>query len=295
MKITISTKVNSDIKTVWDAWTNPLHITEWNFASPDWHCPKAMNDLREGGSFSYRMEAKNGRTAFDFDGTYDIIIEHELITFALNDGRLVEVLFTTDEATTTISESFEAENEHAAEQQKAGWQAILNNLKSMWKASNYLASPFLLIFLLVLPQAITAQSSASQKPQAYFSALIVGDIDSSIEWYSKVAGFKEINRNEVEEIGLIQVNLSNGNSLLELIELASAEQLNTLVSDFNPRTRIVGFFKIGYQVEDFDAWLDTIRSDGIGDDENIVLDPVTQKRMVILLDPDGNRIQFFEK
>jgi uncharacterized protein YndB with AHSA1/START domain len=129
MKITISITINSDIKTVWDAWTNPLHITKWNFASDDWHCPSATNTLKPGGTFSYRMEAKDGSMSFDFEGSYDEVILHERITFSLVDDRIVEVEFSTDGSLTTVSETFEAEDDHTAEQQRAGWLAILVNFK----------------------------------------------------------------------------------------------------------------------------------------------------------------------
>lgn len=130
MKITIETSINANLQTVWDAWTKPEHITQWNFASPDWQCPTAMNDLKPGGNFSYRMEAKDGSMGFDFYGTYDAVIEHKLISITLADTRTVVVQFNSEGSTTIVSETFEAEDEHSAEQQRDGWQAILDNFKA---------------------------------------------------------------------------------------------------------------------------------------------------------------------
>ena len=129
MKITIKSTIDAPIETVWKAWTNPEHITQWNFASDEWHCPSATNDLKSGGVFSYRMEAKDGSMGFDFEGTYQTVIEQELITFSLGDDRLVEVRLSSDGSSTILSETFEAEGSNTAEQQRAGWSAILENFK----------------------------------------------------------------------------------------------------------------------------------------------------------------------
>lgn len=129
MKITINTNVKAPISVVWEAWTSPKHIINWNFASEEWCCPSAENKLVEGGSFRYRMEAKDGSMGFDFDGKFTEIKSMELIQFDLGDGRPVNVNFAESEDGVEVTETFEAENEHSAEQQKAGWQSILNNFK----------------------------------------------------------------------------------------------------------------------------------------------------------------------
>jgi len=128
-KITVATTVQTDIDKAWACWTLPEHITQWTFASDDWHCPKATNDLRTGGKFSSTMAAKDGSMSFDFEGIYDEVIEKQKIAYSLADGRQIEVLFETDGTSTKITETFDPENENSAEMQRAGWQAILDNFK----------------------------------------------------------------------------------------------------------------------------------------------------------------------
>ena len=126
MQITVETLVNAPIATVWRAWITPEHIVQWNSASPDWHTPRATVDLRVGGSFCSRMEAKDGSMGFDFEGTYTRIDEHELIECSFG-GRTLRVEFIMGEQGVTVRETFEAETTHPAEQQRQGWQAILDN------------------------------------------------------------------------------------------------------------------------------------------------------------------------
>ncbi len=127
--ITVSVIVHAPVEKVWASWTDPQHITQWNHASDDWHTPKAENDLRAGGTFSYRMEARDGSFGFDFGGEYTQVRTYEKIAFSLGDGRKVEVLFSASVSETIITETFEAESLNSYEKQKAGWQAILNNFK----------------------------------------------------------------------------------------------------------------------------------------------------------------------
>ena len=128
--ITVETTINAELNKVWDCWTKPEHIIKWNFASNDWHCPKAKNDLRPKGSFSWRMEAKDGSIGFDFSGTYEKIIEKELITYNMSDGRQASITFSESGNEVRLVETFAAESTHTDEQQKAGWQAILENFKA---------------------------------------------------------------------------------------------------------------------------------------------------------------------
>lgn len=128
--VTIEATINAPVAKVWDFWTKPEHITKWNFASPDWHTPHAENDLRVGGKFVSRMEAKDGSFGFDFGGTYDAVETHELIEYTLGDSRKVKVIFSGSGSTTKITSIFEAEGQNPVEMQKAGWQAILNNFKA---------------------------------------------------------------------------------------------------------------------------------------------------------------------
>lgn len=127
--ITVETTVNAPIEKVWAYWTEPEHIKKWNSASDDWHTPKAENDLREGGSFSSRMEAKDGSMGFDFGGTYTTVMNKKEIAYTMGDDRKVSVTFDGHGDHTHIVESFDAESENSPEMQKAGWQSILDNFK----------------------------------------------------------------------------------------------------------------------------------------------------------------------
>jgi len=128
-KITVEAFINAPLNTVWESWTAPQHIIHWNFASDEWHAPKAENDLRPGGTFSSRMEAKDGSFGFDFEGVYNEVVTNELITYTLGDGRTVKIKFTDTGSETHIAETFEAETVNSEELQRDGWQAILNNFK----------------------------------------------------------------------------------------------------------------------------------------------------------------------
>lgn len=127
--IKIETMVNAPVEAVWKTWTTPEDIMKWNNASPDWHTPKATNDLRVGGKFLSRMEAKDGSFGFDFEGTYSNVITHKLIEYSIADGRKVKVSFTDEGGKTKVVEEFEAEGVNPADMQRAGWQAILDNFK----------------------------------------------------------------------------------------------------------------------------------------------------------------------
>ncbi len=134
-KITIETTVSADAKKVWDYWTKPEHITKWNFASDDWHCPSASNDMRVGGKYSARMEAKDGSFGFDFEVIYDEVIEHKKIRYSMTDGREAITNFEKLGSKTKVSTTFDAENENPVEMQKIGWLAILDNFKKYVEAN----------------------------------------------------------------------------------------------------------------------------------------------------------------
>lgn len=129
IKISIGTEVKADATLAWHCFTAPEHVVKWNFASDDWHCPTATNDLRVGGQFSFNMAAKDGSYGFDFGGEYTEVVPHELIKYKLGDDRVVEIQFSHANGITTITEIFETEDENSAELQRSGWQAILNNYK----------------------------------------------------------------------------------------------------------------------------------------------------------------------
>ena len=128
-KVTVEATVNAPVEKVWKTWSEPQHIKQWCAASDDWHAPKAENDLKTGGTFSTRMEAKDGSFGFDFGGVYDNVKKNELIEYTMGDGRKVRVAFTPSGDTTKIVETFDAETTNPVDMQRTGWQAILDNFR----------------------------------------------------------------------------------------------------------------------------------------------------------------------
>lgn len=128
--IKIETIVLSPVSKVWELMNDPGHIKKWNFAHESWHCPKAENDFRIGGQLKTRMEARDKSFGFDFIGTYNEIIPHEKISYTLEDGRKVEILFEkASENTTKVIQAFEPEKTNPEQMQREGWNAILNNFR----------------------------------------------------------------------------------------------------------------------------------------------------------------------
>lgn len=128
-KITINAAVDAPVAKVWEYWTEPEHIKNWNNASDEWHTPHAENDLRKGGKFLSRMEVRDGSFGFDFEGVYDEVVENRRIEYTISDGRKVETNFEEKNGETHIKTTFEAESENSVEMQRDGWQAILDNFK----------------------------------------------------------------------------------------------------------------------------------------------------------------------
>lgn len=128
--LTVECTVNAPVATVWESWTKPQHITQWCYASPEWHTPRAENDLRTGGRFVTRMEAKDGSMGFDFGGTYDEVRTNEYIEYTMDDNRKAIINFVAEGNTVKVVESFEAESTNPLEMQQAGWQSILDNFKT---------------------------------------------------------------------------------------------------------------------------------------------------------------------
>ncbi|MEP1306099.1 MAG: SRPBCC family protein [Balneola sp.] len=128
-KITIDTTISATPEKVWNCWTQPNHITQWNFAADDWCCPNAENDLTVGGKYKARMEAKDGSFGFDFEATYDEVVNQKRIVYTIADGRQVITLFEDLGSSTKVISTFEAEAENSIEMQRDGWQAILNSFK----------------------------------------------------------------------------------------------------------------------------------------------------------------------
>ncbi|GGI12009.1 SRPBCC family protein [Gottfriedia solisilvae] len=127
--VTIQATVQAPVEKVWHYWNEPTHIKKWNTASDDWHTPFSENDLRVGGKFASRMEAKDGSFGFDFGGIYDEVNTNEYIAYTLGDGRKVTITFKDLGDATEIVETFDAETQNPVEFQQQGWQAILNNFK----------------------------------------------------------------------------------------------------------------------------------------------------------------------
>ena len=129
-KITVQAHIKAPLTTCWSYWTEPAHITQWNFASPDWHCPRATNDLRAGGRYSARMEARDGSVGFDFDATYDEVADQQRLHYTMDDGRRADTTFAEANGTTHVAVTFDAETQNPIAMQRDGWQAILDNFKS---------------------------------------------------------------------------------------------------------------------------------------------------------------------
>lgn len=125
----VSAEVEVPVEKAWELFNAPEHIVNWNAASPDWHTPRASNDLRTGGSFSYRMEARDGSFGFDFAGEYTEVLPLTSFAYKMEDGRTARVEFLPTQSGTRVITQFDAENSNPLEMQQNGWQAILDNFK----------------------------------------------------------------------------------------------------------------------------------------------------------------------
>jgi uncharacterized protein YndB with AHSA1/START domain len=127
--ITVETLVNAPVEKAWKFFSDPEHITQWAFASDDWHAPYADNDLRKDGKFKTTMAAKDGSFSFDFEGVYTNVVPNKVVEYAMSDGRKVKVDFEADGNSTRIRETFDPETENPIDMQRAGWKAILENYR----------------------------------------------------------------------------------------------------------------------------------------------------------------------
>jgi uncharacterized protein YndB with AHSA1/START domain len=134
--LTVKITINASLEKVWDAFTNPTHIKNWYFAADTWHAPLAENDLRVGGKFKTRMEAKDATEGFDFEGTYDLVEEQKRFEYYLTDARKIKVDFTKAENGILVTEQFDPETENPHEMQQQGWQMILDNFKKYVEVTN---------------------------------------------------------------------------------------------------------------------------------------------------------------
>lgn len=153
-----------------------------------------------------------------------------------------------------------------------------------------------ILFLSVfLPLGCLAQTKSLPNPEAYFSALIISDLDKSIDWYSNMLGFEVLNKRKFDSAGFKQANMQRGDILIELIELKSSVSPEKIIPNYTAKTRVQGFFKFGLLVSNFDDWIRELTKLKVNFHGRVVKSEETQKRMVIIKDPDGNRIQLFEK
>lgn len=134
-KITIDATVDAPLATVWERYTSPDHVTQWNFASDDWCCPSASNDMRVGGKYAARMEAKDGSFGFDFEAVYTDLAPQKSFTYVMPDGRAVTTSFENLGGKTRVTTVFDAETQNPVDMQRDGWQAILNNFKAHAEAA----------------------------------------------------------------------------------------------------------------------------------------------------------------
>lgn len=156
---------------------------------------------------------------------------------------------------------------------------------------------FIISFLLLILISSTGftQTDKLSDPIPYFSAIIVSNIDSSINWYSSNLGFEKVNRFDSEERGFKQANIKRGKAHIELIELSNAIYPKDILANKSNKTRIAGFYKIGFKISSFDTWVDALTKAGVEFHGRVVQDELSGKKTIILIDPDGNRIQLFEE
>ncbi len=164
---------------------------------------------------------------------------------------------------------------------------------------NMKTPPFIRRFIfiplsLILSLSVWGQSDELPTLAPYFTAIIVSDLDSSILWYQTHLAFSVDNKVVMPERGFGQANLTNGKMKLELIQLNSALDPASAIPDYTSKTRLQGIFKFGFAVDDFEGWLAALKSSDVRFHGDVVTDPVSDVRMIIMLDPDGNRIQLFE-
>jgi len=135
-RITVEAVASAPVAEVWKAWNTPEDIIQWNTPDPSWHTPTSENDLRAGGKFKNRMEAKDGSFGFDFEGIYDTVELHKEITYTMGDGRQATTIFAEQDGITSIATTFDPETENDPEFQKQGWQSILNSFVKYVESKN---------------------------------------------------------------------------------------------------------------------------------------------------------------
>ncbi len=154
---------------------------------------------------------------------------------------------------------------------------------------------FILLYVSSLQSAKSQEGSHPNEKSKYFFAIVVSDIDKSINWYNNILEFSLLNKREVESIGLKQANLNRGNVHLEIIQLESAIEPKEVISEFGQKSKLIGLFKVGFSIPDFNLFISRLSKIDTNASGNVVNDPNSNERMIIIRDPDGNRIQIFEE
>jgi uncharacterized protein YndB with AHSA1/START domain len=223
VSITVRVDINTPVEKVWKLWTNPFHIIHWNNATDTWHTPRAENDLRVGGKFLSRMEAKDGSAAFDFNGEYTFIEPYKQIQYILEDDRKVDISFVAEGKVTKLTEKFDAEQLNSIELQREGWQAILDNFKRYAEANGkmeamhfeiYINAPVDVVFHTMLDEKKYNLWTAEFNPSSHFkgswekgSKILFLGTDSNGKIGGMVSRIKENIHNKfvsIQHIGIIQ-------------------------------------------------------------------------------------------
>lgn len=199
--IMVEVTINAPIEKVWEYWTKPEHIIKWNFASDDWHCPFAKNELKEGGKFCYTMSSKDGNMSFDFEGEYNLIIDQKKIIYTIADGRKVKIDFFDFVNKTKLLEIFEAESEHTLELQQKGWQSILDNFKLYVESSTNSTSK---IVVPIVP-CLWFDKEAEQAAKFYTSIFSNSKIDN-ISYYTNEG--KEIHGQQAGSVLTVEFQIN---------------------------------------------------------------------------------------
>ncbi len=160
----------------------------------------------------------------------------------------------------------------------------------------YLLRMWCIIFVLFSIQYTHAQKDTLlPDPEAYFVSIIVNNIDTSLNWYVEKLGFQVLNKVEMKERGFQQANLKRGTVLIELLELSTSIESADIAAQYGHKAKVNGFFKFGFLVNRFDSWISYLQATNVKFHGKVVKDPISNKKMVLIKDPDGNRIQIFEK
>ncbi|MEN9549258.1 MAG: hypothetical protein RIR12_1849 [Bacteroidota bacterium] len=264
--------INAPIEKVWDCWTSPAHITQWNYAADDWHCPQAANDLRVGGKQTATMAARDGSFSFDFWVVHDEIMLHQRIASTMGDGRRMRVVFSTDGNATRLTEFFQPEKENPLDLQQQGWQAILDNFKKHveadWKNklqfTVQINAPVEKVYQLMLADKTYREWTAIFNPTSSFEGkwetgakmLFVGIAENGQKG-GMVSRIREAKENEyvcIEHVGILEgdVEIIEGPKVqdwagaLEIYRFHQTEAGTYLVIEMDATAEFKSYFETTY-------------------------------------------------